>query len=196
MNIFLKIFQNKKSFSIIETVLSVFLITILSISITVLLNLYKDYQTITPNSVAKSIIKKNHSDTLIALKQSILQAQNIVNSTTINGINYVTDSRNLILQTRSIDNNNNIISGNYDLIIFYTTSSNPIKLYQKIIPSSFSNRKNYEILINNIVKEINFEYNTTNPKDASIIKIYLKTSNNFSNKELEEASYIAVKLNK
>lgn len=191
--IFLK---NKKAFSIIEIILSVFLITILSSSIIVLFNLYQDYQKITPTSISKSIIKKSHSETLSALKQYILQTQNIINSTTINGINYVTDNKNLILQLRSIDNDNNIVTGNYDLVIFYTTSSNPIKFYQKVVPSPFSTRKNYEILLNSIVKEINFEYNTINPKDASIIKIFLKTSNNFSGKELEESSYISVKLNK
>lgn len=188
--------KNKKGFSIIEIILSIFLITILSFSIIVLLNLYQDYQKITPTSISRSIIKKNHSETLSALKQNILQAQNIISSTTINGITYMTDNKNLILQLRSIDSDNNVITGNYDLIIFYSTSSNPIKFYQKIIPSSFSVRKNYEILLNSIVKEINFEYNTINPKDASIIKIFLKTSNNFSGKELEESSYISVKLNK
>lgn len=188
--------KNKKAFSIIEIILSVFLITILSSSIIVLFNLYQDYQKITPTSISKSIIKKNHSETLSALKQYILQAQNIINSTTINGINYVTDNKNLILQLRSIDNDNNIVTGNYDFVIFYTTSSNPIKFYQKVVPSPFSTRKNYEILLNSIVKEINFEYNTIDPKDASIIKIFLKTSNNFSGKELEESSYISVKLNK
>lgn len=193
INFFIK---NKKAFSIIETVLSVSLITILSLSIVVLFNLYQDYQKITPNSIMKSIIKKNHSETLTNLKQYILQAQNIINTTTINGITYTTDNKNLILQLRSIDSNNNIILGSYDIVIFYTTSSNPIKIYKKIIPSSFSSRKNYEVLINNMVKEINFEYNTINPKDASMIKIYLKTSNDLLEKQTEESSYITVKLNK
>lgn len=191
-----KIFLNKKGFTILEFVLSIFLITILSAGVVILINLYKDYQFITPTSIARSIVKKNQVDSLKILKETILQAQNILASTTIDGQNYVSDNNNLILQLRSIDNNQNIIPGSYDLIIFYTTSTNPKILRQKIIPAFYSKRTNTDLIINNQVKNINFEYNTPLPKDANLIKIYLETANNLSGKEIIESSYVSIKLNK
>jgi prepilin-type N-terminal cleavage/methylation domain-containing protein len=192
----IKTFSNKKGFTILEFILSIFLISILSAGVMILINLYKDYQFITPASISRLIIKKNHSSSLNILKESILQAQSILASTTINGQNYASDNKNLILQLRSVDNNKNIIPGSYDLIIFYTTSTNPMILHQKIMPSPYSSRKNTDLIINKMVKNITFEYNTSLPKDADLIKIYLETSNNLSLKEIIESSYITVKLNK
>ncbi|MGC8775827.1 MAG: prepilin-type N-terminal cleavage/methylation domain-containing protein [Minisyncoccia bacterium] len=187
---------NNKGLSLLELILSIFLLSILSLGIIILFNLYKDYQSITPISISRSIIKKSHSESLSILKQNILEAQNILSSTTINGQTYTTDNKTLILQLRSIDNNQNIIIGNYDLVLFYVSSTNPFILFQKIIPSAYSARKNTNAVINNMVKNINFEYNTPEPKDANLIKISLETSNNFSGKEITESSYITIKLNK
>lgn len=190
-----KFIKQVKAFTIIEMLLGLTLFIIISFGIINIFNLYQKFEQEIPNVVLSSIIQRNHLETIENFKTYIRQAQNVLASTTIDGVLYTTATTTLILKLRSIDSSNQIIPDSYDLVVFYTnTTTPPITLYRKISASPQSKRQSGILILNKIIQNLSFTYDTPNPKDAKLVNINLETSKSFGTKKISKSSIISISL--
>jgi len=191
--------KNKKinnfGFSLIEIILSLFLFVILSLNIITLFQAYQKYSVIIPKSITNANAKNENLKIIDNLKTYIREAQNILDSTVINSITYNSGTSTLVLQLRSIDNNDNIILGSNDVVVFnLETSTFPYKLYRIINADSNSKRSSGKILISDSVKNLIFKYSNLSPKYSKSVIIYLETIKKYKNEDLIEQSTTTVNL--
>lgn len=191
--------KNKKinnfGFSLIEIILSLFLFVILSLNIITLFQAYQKYSVIIPKSITNANAKNENLKIIDNLKTYIREAQSILDSTVINSITYNSGTSTLVLQLRSIDNNDNIILGSNDIVVFnLETSTFPYKLYRIINADSNSKRGSGKILISDSVKNLIFKYSNLSPKDSKSVIIYLETIKKYKDEDLIGQSTTTVNL--
>lgn len=183
------------AFTIIETLLGLTLLVIISFGIINIFNLYNKLGQTIPDITLSSLIQRSHLETIGNFKIYVRQAQNILATTTVDGILYTTATTTLILKLRSIDSLNQIVPDSYDLVIFYTnTTTPPITLYRKISASPQSKRQSGVLILNKMVQNLSFAYDTPDPKDAKLVNINLETSKGFGTKQINKSSIISISL--
>jgi prepilin-type N-terminal cleavage/methylation domain-containing protein len=154
-------------FTIVEIIVVVSLISLLILAF---LNLYDRHGRLF--SFENGVVRTTSGTraAMSELQQYVLQAQTVVASRTIGGINYSSGAGTLILELPAIDSSNNPISNTWDYVVFYITGSS---LYRTIEVAGSSVRLGGTKLLSDTAISLAFTYNNADFSQVSQINVDL-----------------------
>lgn len=184
-----------KGMTMLELVMGIALFLIISLGIVILIDAYRPYSRLLPEGIFRTGVRRIHSETLEDIKQSVRQAERILATTSIDSANYTTGTTTIALRLRSVDAANNLIPGSYDQIVYYTnTTTPPITLYKQVAGAFGSKRTSRIAILNELVDNLSFTYNTSTPRDATSIEIALVTRREIVSMNVRASSTIRATL--
>lgn len=145
---------------------------------------------------SESALAEVKAQNIIAQKiiiSTIEEGINVVASSTINGVNYVSDGDTIVLKLPSIDSNQNIIFGSFDYAAFDLDAVNS-KIISNVEKSPLSARADGQKTIAQFVNNLNFGYNDIVWTSVNKIEITLVTTKQEGGVVRESRSFKAVKL--
>lgn len=164
----MKKWKNKRGFSIIELIfVSAILIFVLGAFAVLYANFSKFYN----RQQAEIEMGNSARETAKELQSAVLQASQIVSSHDFSGTAYSTDADTVVLKIPSIDGSGDIVSGNFDYIVFYLTGKN---LYRLVEADATSIRSSGRNQISDAVSGLVYTYNNPNLELASKIDVSLQ----------------------
>lgn len=157
-------FKNR-GFSLVELIIAITIFIIIATLLTLFfVNYYKTYR------FQQAGIKLSNFASVgaNALQENVRQADKIITTHSFSGVNYTTNSTNLILELPSVDSAGNIINATYDYVLFYISGNS---LYKLVQANNSSVRTSGLKKINDNVLNINFVYNNSNLSIANKIDV-------------------------
>ena len=165
--------KNYKGFTLLEILAVVAILALMSLF---LIPIYIDYSRLYARENAKIDLNLAKQTILNDLSKNIKGATAVLTTSTINGVNFVTGNQTLILSLPSIDNQREVISGSFDLLVYYLSTSTPIKLVKRVAPALVSRRLPQNRALGQNVNFLEFSYNTPDPAEAKAVVVTLANS--------------------
>ncbi len=155
----------KKGFTLIETMVTIAIFILVSLALGYFyVYYYKIFHT------QQALISVAGSASLAAneLQNAVLQADQILVSHNFSGTVYNTGQNILVLELPSIDGSGNIVSGKYDYLVFYATSTH---LYKLVQANAQSSRPSGSRQLSDTVSTFTFTYNNGDLTQADKIDV-------------------------
>lgn len=112
-------------FTLIEVLISIVIISFILIA---LFNIYTGYNTVMTIQQAHIDVNGSARTIVDEFKQTAMQADSVVASHAFSGTTYSSGTSAIVFELPSIDSSGNIISGTYDYIVLYATSTSAYKI--------------------------------------------------------------------
>jgi len=162
----MKMKSKEPGFTLIETVIVVFFITLLLL---VLFNLYDWHSKIYNYQQALTRVSTSARTTLTTMDSYVSQSNLVLASASVNGTTYTSSANTLVLQLPSVDSSGNILAGKSDKAAFYPSGSN---FYIQVEPNASSTRTRLNKILSDSLQSISLTYN-----DASFPQVTEVTVN-------------------
>lgn len=151
-----KHFSDQAGFTVIE------LVVVLAVSVAILaglLVLYNNYYRIYYAQEATARVVSASALTGSELQMAAKQAEAVVESRTVNGTTYQSDSDTVVFQLPAVTGSGSVIPNEHDYIVFNTDGT---KLYKVTDAYGSSQRDDGTKLLSDVVGAVNFSYNNGN----------------------------------
>lgn len=155
----------KQGFTLIETMVTMAIFILISLALGIF---YVDYYQVFHTQQALVSVAGSASATANELQNAALQANQILVSHTFSGTAYNTGQNTLVLELPSIDGSGNIVSGKYDYMVFYATSTH---LYKLVQADAQSTRPSGLRQLSDTVSTFTFTYNNIDLTQADKIDV-------------------------
>ena len=161
--------RHSRGFTMIETLVVIFIVSIVMLGITSLfINFHNTY------AIQNGIINSAYSASqfLNETGKLALQARSIVGTRIFGGISYTTGTSTLILEIPSVDSSGDIVTNTYDYALIKLSGST---IQRTLEANGTSARVSGTKQLSEVVTELTFTYNNATPSQASRISIDVTT---------------------
>ena len=141
-------------FTLIETVIFVAIFSILTLA---LFNIFAVYGTLYTADKLQFTTVNDTRTPLNELAATVAQAHRVMNSQTINGTDYQTNTTTLVVQLPSITLDGSIVENTWDYAVFFTSSTN---LYRLSAPNAASARPAGQKILGDSIVSIVFTFDS------------------------------------
>lgn len=155
----------QKGFTLIETIVA---IGIASLLIGVLFLLFDNYNKVFKAQQTSARVLVSASQAGNELQNYARQASAVVSSYTFSGTTYTSNSTTLVMKMPAVDSSGSLITGEYDYVVFYTSSG---KLYEKVSAYASSDRKTLTKQLSDTASSVTFTYNNGTPSSATQVDV-------------------------
>ncbi|MEA3272518.1 MAG: prepilin-type N-terminal cleavage/methylation domain-containing protein [Patescibacteria group bacterium] len=146
---------------------------------------------------SESAIAEIKAQNMLAQKtitSAIEESFNVMSSSTINNVSYVSDENTIVLKLPAIDSNQDIIPDNFDYVAFERDGTNPTLLISDTETDATSIRPSGKKTIAQFVSTLNFGYNDSVWNNVSLVEITNITQKQAGDVLRESKTFKAVKL--
>lgn len=154
-----------QGFSFAESLIAIAILVLVLLAI---LFVYMNFSRV--NSFQQATMKTAESVRTAAneMQKAVLQSRKIAESHSFSGNSYSTDADTLVLEIPAIDGSGNILDGEYDYMVFYTSGTN---LYKRVDADADSDRQSGLNQLSDVISSIAFTYDNADLNLASRVNV-------------------------
>jgi len=180
----------RKGFTLLELII---VLAIALVCFLIVLGMYISQSKLYTNESDISELQTINSIAQEAISGTIEQGMEIIETRTINGIPYTSDSNTIIVKLPAYNASKQIINGIYDYVVFDFDSENS-KIISNTEIGTGSARLPSEKMIADFAGALNFRYNDTVWSSVNNIEIVIVTKKEVGGVEREERTFKTVQL--
>ena len=157
--------SNKKGFSLVEALLAIAIFIFILLALVIIYASYTkvyNYQQETVRVAGSARLAMNE------IQSHALQASHIVQDRSFSGTVYGSDEDALVLEIPAIDESGDIISGQFDWVVFYKSGNS---LYRLVEADADSRRTSGLTELSGAVETLSFSYNNADLSLASQVEM-------------------------
>jgi prepilin-type N-terminal cleavage/methylation domain-containing protein len=170
--------KNEAGFTLMELLVVIFVSTILLIGLFELYTWHSRMFSYQQALVAVTEQTRNSGETMQIL---VAQSVQVLPTTTLESVDYVSTSTSVILKLPAIDTNGVSIPATWDTAVFYLDNQN---LYQKLRPHALSARLSTDKLLSDAVVEFELNYNDADFELVTEVSLTLRVDKQSHNQTL------------
>lgn len=178
--------RNTSGYSLVEIIV---VIGVMSVLLTLIAGIFVSQSKIYGLENLKAEMQINNLNALYSISNEIKNATEVIQSISLNGLTYNSNSSSVVLKTSSIDQNDAFIENKYDYIVFNISAQN--KLIMSTFADSSSKRKTGQKTLADYVKTITFTYNSTNFPDIDKVGINLTMERIFRTLPIQSSAQLS-----